>query len=130
MTLVEAMLASLLFLLGTSAAAQLWNQGLRASQEVAQREKRLHRLETLLLASEGAVRDWAARQGPASDCQGALEELLPRLRALNPAGSATFSHPPSPPGTLHLRWEEDGLRKERLLSPTALELCREGADGP
>jgi hypothetical protein len=130
MTLVEALLASLLFLMGSSAVAQLWSQGLRTSHDLAQRQDRLHRLERLLLASEGMARDWAARLGPASDCQSALEQLVPLLRSLNQGGNATFSLPPSPAGTLHLRWEEDGFQKERLLSPTALELCREGGHGP
>lgn len=130
MTLVEALLASLVFLIGTTAAAQLWSQGLQTSQDLAQREERLHKLERLLLASEGTARTWAAHQGPASDCQGALDQLEPLLHALNPGGNTTFSQPPSPPGTLHLRWEEDGLRKERLFSPTALELCREGSHAP
>lgn len=129
MTLLDVVLASLVLLLGTSAASQLWIQGLRSSRELAQREERLQKLEALLLASEGMARDQAARLGPASDCQAAVDQLLPRLRALPPAREATLSQPPSPPGTVHLRWEAEGLRRERLFSPTALGLCRGGHHG-
>ncbi|MFN9661190.1 MAG: hypothetical protein ACK6BC_12630 [Cyanobacteriota bacterium] len=130
MTLVEVVMASLVFMLGTATAAQLWSHGLRSSRDLAQREERLHRLDGLLLASEGMARDLAVRLGPASDCQVASAQLVPRLRALPSARQATLSQPPSPPDTLHLRWETAGLRRERLLSTTALRLCREGDHEP
>lgn len=125
MTLLDVVLASLVLLLGTSAASQLWIHGLRSSRELAQREERFQKLEALLLASEGMARDQAARLGSANDCQAAVDQLLPRLRALSPTGEATLTQPPTPAGTLHLRWEAEGLRRERLYSPSALGLCRE-----
>lgn len=128
MTLMEAVMASLVLMIGTSAAAQLWSHSLRSTQDLARREERLHRLDALLLASEGMARELAASQGPARDCPTVMAELLPLLRVLPPAREATLSQPPSPAGTLHLRWEADGLRRERLLSGTALGLCREGND--
>jgi hypothetical protein len=129
MTLVEAVMASLVLMLGTSAAAQLWSHGLRSSLDLAQREDRFQQLEALLLASEGMARKLAAQQGPASACHVAVAQLLPQLRALPTARAATLTQPSSPPGTVHLRWEADGLRRERLFSTTALGLCREGNDG-
>lgn len=129
MTLVEAVMASLVLMLGTSAAAQVWGHGLRTSREVALREERLHALDALLLASEGIARDLAASQGPLGECQAATAQLLPLLRALPGAEEATLSQPPSPPGTVHLRWEAGDLRRERLFSASALGLCQEDDHG-
>jgi hypothetical protein len=135
MSLTEVVAAALVLLVGSSSAARLWGQGLRASVDLAQREARLRQLDTLLLASEGEARELAAQLGPASDCQVAAGQLLPLLRALPTelarAGEApaTLTLPPSEPRLLHLRWEAGGLRRERLLSPAALGLCREGSHG-
>jgi hypothetical protein len=129
MTLLETVMASLVLMLGTSAAAQMWCHGLRTSVNAGQREERLDRLEALLLASEGMVRHVADRGEPEGDCQVAIAQLLPRLRALDPERTATLSQPPSPAGTLHLRWDADGLRRERLFSTTALRLCQEANHG-
>lgn len=125
MTLLEAVMASLVLMIGTSAAAQLWSHGLRSSLELVRREQRLQRLEGLLLSSEGMARDQARRLGPAGDCPTAVAQLLPRLRALPPAREATLTRIPSPSGTLHLRWEAEGLRRERVFSTSALRLCQE-----
>jgi hypothetical protein len=129
MTLLEAVMASLVLMIGTSAAAQLWSHGLRSSLEMARREQGLQRLEGLLLGSEGLARELAARLGPDNDCPTALAQLLPRIQSLPAAREATLTLPPSPPGTVHLRWETDGLRRERLLSTSALGLCREADHG-
>jgi len=129
MTLVEAVMASLVLMVSTASSAWLSSQGLRSSWHLAQREERLHRLDDLLLASEGMARDLAASQGAASDCQAAVAQLVPLLQTLPSAREASLSQPPSPPGTLHLRWEADGLRRERLLSVTALRLCQEDNHG-
>jgi hypothetical protein len=133
MTMAEAVAASLVFLLGCSSAAQLWSQGLRASWELARREAQLERLDTLLVASEGAARKLATTGGPAVDCQVAAAQLMPVLQALpaavSPDQPATLSFPASGPGLLHLRWETGGLQRERLLSPSALGLCQEGSYG-
>ena len=59
----------------------------------------------------------------------AVAQLVPLLRTLPSAQEASLSQPPSPPGTLHLRWEADGLQRERLLSVTALRLCQEDNHG-
>ncbi|MFN7679082.1 MAG: hypothetical protein ACK5QW_10885, partial [Cyanobacteriota bacterium] len=80
MTLLEAAMASLVLMLATTAAGQLWSQGVRISGLATQREERLHALEALLLASEGTARYWAAGQGPSADCQAALGQLTPLLR--------------------------------------------------
>ncbi|MFN9622542.1 MAG: hypothetical protein ACK587_06885 [Cyanobacteriota bacterium] len=129
MTLLEAVMASLVLMIGTSAAAQLWSQGLRTSLELARREQRLQQLETLLLSSEGLARDGAVHLGTANDCSAAEARLLSRLRALPSAAEATLTRPASSPGTLHLRWEADGVRRERIFSHSALGLCQEGSDG-
>jgi hypothetical protein len=130
MTLMEAVMASLVLMLATTASGQLWSQGLRISGLATQREERLHTLEALLLASEGTARDWAAGHGPSADCQVAVNQLTPLLRALPNAQRATLYLSPTPLGTVHVRWELDGLRRERLLSATALRLCGEAGDVP
>jgi hypothetical protein len=127
MTLMEAVMASLVLMLATTTAGQLWSQGLRISSRVAQREEQLHSLDALLLASEGLARELAAMQGPISDCQEAVGHLTVQLRALPHAPQITLSFPASPPGTLHVRWEVDGLRRERLLSASTLRLCQEAS---
>ncbi|MEB3259023.1 MAG: hypothetical protein VKP63_00155 [Cyanobacteriota bacterium] len=129
MTLLEAVMASLLLMLGSSAAARLWSHGLQTTATVGQREERLDRLEALLLASEGLARN-LAHADPPGDCQVAIARLRQGLQALDPEGMATLSHPPSPPGTVHLRWEADGLRRERIFSPSVWGLCRGGDHGP
>lgn len=131
MSVTEVLLAAALMALGGSAAAQLWGQALLASHAVALRQERLHTLDGLLLASEAAARAWAAGADPveaAEPCPGA-DALEPRLRALPAAAGATLSLPPSPAGLVHVRWELGGLRRERLLSASALGLCREGGGG-
>ncbi|MEB3317692.1 MAG: hypothetical protein VKO39_06075 [Cyanobacteriota bacterium] len=125
MTVLEAVMASLVLMLGTSTSAWMWNHGLRTSLELAQREERLQRLDALLLASEGMARRLATQLQPASDCDVAIAQLLPQLRALPAARSARLTQPSSPAGTVHLRWEADGLRRERLFSASALRLCVE-----
>jgi hypothetical protein len=133
MTLAEAVAASLVWMVGCGSAAQLWSQGLRASWDLERREAQLDRLESLLVASEGAARNLATSEGPAVDCQVALGQLVPLLQAL-PATvalgeSATLTLPPTGPGLIHLRWEAGGLHRERLLSASALGLCQEGIHG-
>jgi hypothetical protein len=131
MTLLEAAMASLVLMLATTAAGQLWSQGVRISGLATQREERLHALEALLLASEGTARHWAAGQGPSADCQAALGQLTPLLRALPNAQRATLFLSSAPQGTVHVRWELDGLRRERLWSAAALGLCGgEASDAP
>jgi type II secretory pathway component PulJ len=130
MTLLEAVMASLLLMLGSSAAARLWSHGLQTTATLGQREERLDRLEALLLASEGLARDLAVKMDQQGDCQVAITRLRQGLQALAPEGMATLSHPPSPPGTVHLRWESDGLRRERVFSPSVWGLCRGGDHGP
>ena len=129
MTLLEAIMASLLLMLASSAAGQVWSEGLRVSGRVAQREERAQTLDALLLASEGSVRDLAATQGPASDCQDAIAQLPPLLSSLPNPRQATLSLPASPAGTVHVRWELAGMRRERLWSVTALRLCQETGHG-
>jgi hypothetical protein len=129
MSLLESVLASLVLMIGTSAAAQMWSQGLRSSLELARREEGLQRLEGLLLSSEGLAREQADRTGAGSDCPTAVAQLQSGLRALPPAREATLTLPPTPPGTLHLRWDSQGLRRERVFSLSAWRLCREADHG-
>ena len=133
MTLAEAVAASLVWMVGCGSAAQLWSQGLRASWELSRREAHMERLESLLVASEGAARFLAASQGPAVDCQVAVGQLVPMLQALPtavaPGQPANLALPTSAPGLLHLRWETGGFKRERLLSLSALGLCQEAGGG-
>jgi hypothetical protein len=130
MSLLDALMASLVLMLGTSAAGQLWCHGLLVSQDLAKREESLQRLDALMLASETLARELAAGQGSDGSCQNVIAEFLPRLQALAPTREVFVAQPESPPGTLHLRWEADGLRRERLFSATALGQCREADHGP
>lgn len=136
MTLAETVAASLVLMVGSSAAAQVWSQTLRSSSELAHREAQLLALDALLLASEGQARALADRQqGPAIDCPTAIGELVPLLRALpqtlakGEGPGATLTLPPSAPGLLHVRWESAGVRRERLFSASVLGLCREASHG-
>jgi hypothetical protein len=136
MTLAETVTASLVLMIGSSAAAQVWSQTLRASSVLARQEAQLHALDALLLASEGQARALAKSKGPATDCPAALGQLEPLLRALpsflaqSKGQGATLTLPPSAPGMLHVRWESAGVKRERLLSASVLGLCREVAHGP
>lgn len=139
MNLAETVGASLVLVVGCSASAQLWSQGIRASAELAQREAQMERLESLLVASEGTARQLASEEAaqkkanpnrPVPTCQALTAQLMPRLQALPLAqGSqppATLSLPPGGADLLHLRWEAGGVQRERLLSLSAVGLCREG----
>ncbi|MFN6338271.1 MAG: hypothetical protein ACK41W_06025 [Cyanobacteriota bacterium] len=130
MNLMEVVMAALVLMLGTSAAARLWGEALRASGDLAQREERLHNLEALLLASEGKARAWATNLTTTGACPEVAERLESQLRELPATPGAILTLPPSPSGVLHVRWEAGGLRRERLLSVSALGLCREGGHGP
>lgn len=136
MNLAEALGASLVLVIGCSSSAQLWNQGVRATAELAQREEQMDRLESLLVASEGTARQLArAQQAPAANCQAASGQLVAQLQALplaqasTPPATLTLPQPPGP-GLLHLRWEAGGVQRERLLSLSAVGLCREGSHAP
>ena len=133
MNLAETVGASVVLMLGCSSAGQLWSQGFRSGAELAQREAHMDRLESLLVASEGRARQLAkTQQPPATDCQAAAGQLVPELQALplaqasNPPATLSLPQPPGP-GLLHLRWEAGGVQRERLLSLSAVGLCREGA---
>jgi len=142
MNLAEGVGASMVLLLGCSSAAQLWSQGLRSSLELARRESHLDRLESLLVASEGTARQLAKEEEnrklanpnqPAPNCQAVTAQLVSQLQALPTAKAskrpATLSLPQPPgPGLLHLRWESGGVQRERLLSLSAVGLCREGSN--
>jgi hypothetical protein len=136
MTLAETVAASLVLMIGSSAAAQVWSQTLRASSELARQEAQLHALDALLLASEGQAWVLAKSQGPATDCPAAIGQLVPLLRALpsvlaqSKGQGASLTLPPSAPGMVHVRWESAGVKRERLLSASVLGLCREVAHGP
>ena len=132
MSLAEAVAASLVLMVGASASAQMWSQALRGSWELAQREAQLQRVDALVLASEGKARELASSANPSTPCADATGQLVAHLRAL-PSGDgqpATLTVPSSHPGVLHLRWESGGVIRERLLSPSALGLCREASHGP
>ncbi|MGA1304918.1 MAG: hypothetical protein ACO3ZD_12825 [Cyanobium sp.] len=136
MNLAEALGASLVLVIGCSSSAQLWNQGVRATAELAQREEQMDRLESLLVASEGTARQLArVQQAPAANCQAASDQLVEQLQALplaqasTPPATLTLPQPPGP-GLLHLRWEAGGVQRERLLSLSAVGLCREGSHAP
>jgi hypothetical protein len=136
MTLAETVAASLVLMIGSSAAAQVWSQTLRASSVLARQEAQLHALDALLMASEGQARVLAKSQGPATDCPAAIGQLVPLLRALpsvlaqSKGQEASLTLPPSAPGMVHVRWESAGVKRERLLSASVLGLCREVAHGP
>jgi hypothetical protein len=134
MNLAETVGASVVLMLGCSSAGQLWSQGFRSGAELAQREAHMDRLESLLVASEGRARQLAkTQQPPATDCQAAAGQLVPELQALplaqasNPPATLSLPQPPGP-GLLHLRWEAGGVQRERLLSLSAVGLCREGGN--
>ena len=133
MSLAEAVVASLVLMLGCSSAAQLWCQGLRANWDLAQREGQLVRLDSLMAESEGRARTLANSQGPAANCLVAANQLVPMLQtmpaAVAPGQPANLSLPPVAPGLLHIRWEVGGFQRERLLSLSALGLCQEGGYG-
>jgi primosomal protein N' len=102
----------------------------------------LDRLESLLVASEGTARQLAKEEEnrklanpnqPAPNCQAVTAQLVSQLQALPTAKAskrpATLSLPQPPgPGLLHLRWEAGGVQRERLLSLSAVGLCREGSN--
>jgi hypothetical protein len=144
MNLAETVCASVVLMLGCSSAGQLWSQGFRSGAELAQREAHMDRLESLLVASEGTARQLASevaseeaaqkKDNPnwrAPTCQELTARLMPRLQALpqtQPSQPpATLSLPPGGANLLHLRWEAGGVQRERLLSLSAVGLCREGA---
>lgn len=125
MNLIDVVMASLVLMVGASAAAQLWSQALRSTWDQALREERLQALDALLLASEGQARELVASKGTREDCALAKAELATLLRTLPTDPGTALILPASPPGMVYLRWENGPLRRERLLSATALGLCRE-----
>jgi hypothetical protein len=134
MSLAEAVAASLVLMVGSSAAAQLWSQALRSSWHLARQEEHHQRLEALVLASEHNARHLASSLGPTEDCAEAANQLVLLLKpmASGEAGGhgITFTTPASRPSTVHARWETGGQRRERLLSVSALGLCQEVSHAP
>ena len=134
MSLVEVVSASLILMLGCSSAAQLMSRGGQSSVELKRWGVLQERLDTLMVASEGKARQLASTQGPATDCQVAAALLEPELQALPaslaPGEPVSLVFSSAGAGLVHVRWEvpwqNTTLKRERLLSASALGLCQEG----
>jgi len=129
MNLAEVVSASLILMLGCSSSAQLLSKGGQSSVELKQLGALQERLDTLMVASEGTAR----HMGLAQNCQLAAAQLEPQLQAL-PATlapgqqvSLSFSSSSEVDGLMHVRWEvpwqNTTLKRERLLSASALGMC-------
>ncbi|MGA1304880.1 MAG: hypothetical protein ACO3ZD_12635 [Cyanobium sp.] len=138
MSLVEVVSASVILMLGCSSAAQLMSRGGQSSVELKQWGVLQAQLDTLMVASEGKARQLASTQVPATDCQVAAALLEPELQALPaalaPGAQVSLSFSSAGAGLMHVRWEvpwqNTTLKRERLLSASALGLCQEGGYAP
>lgn len=133
MSLAEVVTASLILMLGFSSSAQLLSKGGQSSEELKQWGALQEQLDTLMVSSEGRARQLARTQGPTTDCQTAAANLEPELQALvaslAPGGQVNLSFSSAGAGLVHVRWhvpwQGSTLKRERLLSASALGLCQE-----
>jgi hypothetical protein len=133
MSLAEVVTASLILTLGFSSTAQLLSKGGQSHVELKRWAALQEQLDTLMVSSEGKARQLASTQVPTTNCQAAAANLEPELQALvaslAPGGQVNLSFSSAGAGLVHVRWEvpwqATTLKRERLLSASALGLCQE-----
>ena len=128
MNLVEAMVASAMFVTSSSCSLQLWAGSVSWARQAEAQQQQAAKLEAALLASQAQLTALAGT-AIAADCTAASSWLAAHLQSL-PSGEGLVRQVSAEPGGL-VRLQvaaAEGMERQRLLSPAAYGLC--GAQPP
>lgn len=125
MTLLEVLLAGVLFFASSSASLLLWSRTLATLQADGRRGEQMELLEAALLAAESRLRDPALLPAPGAD---SCEQLALRLAqtlagAPAPQGVTRTLEATEAGGPLRLRLSLEDLQRERSYEPAAFGGC-------
>lgn len=132
MTLVESVVASLLFASVATASAGIWSLGLMAETHRTAQERSLDRIDAELNAVDVRVRAEGAAPAAGGDCATAVHALVARVEALPVGEGVVRQVVPDDAGEgvwVKVAVEGQPEDRRRWFSPAALGLCGGGADG-
>ena len=123
MNLVEAMVASALFVTSSSCSLQLWSGSASWARQAEAQQQQAAQLEAALLASQAQLTALAGT-AIAADCTAASSWLAAHLQSL-PSGEGLVRQVSAEPGALVRVAVSDanGLERQRWYSPAAFGLC-------
>ena len=123
MNLVEAMVASAMFVTSSSCSLQLWAGSASWARQAEAQQQQAAKLEAALLASQAQLTALAGTP-IAPDCTAASSWLAAHLQSL-PSGEGLVRQVSAEPGALVRVAVSDanGLERQRWLSPAAYGLC-------
>ena len=123
MNLVEAMVASAMFVTSSSCSLQLWSGSASWARQAEAQQQQAAQLEAALLASQAQLTALAGTP-IAADCAAASSWLAAHLQSL-PSGEGLVRQVSAEPGAL-VRLQVAGAggeQRQRWLSPAAYGLC-------
>ncbi|MCP9777009.1 MULTISPECIES: hypothetical protein [unclassified Cyanobium] len=123
MNLVEAMVASAMFVTSSSCSLQLWSGSASWARQAEAQQQQAAQLEAALLASQAQLTALAGTT-IAADCTAASSWLVAHLQSL-PSGEGIVRQVSTEPGAL-VRLQvagAGGVQRQRWLSPAAYGLC-------
>ena len=123
MNLVEAMVASAMFVTSSSCSLQLWSSSASWARQAEAQQQQAAKLEAALLASQAQLTALAGT-AIAADCKAASRWLAAHLHSM-PSGEGLVRQVSAEPGALVRVAVSDanGLERQRWLSPAAYGLC-------
>lgn len=123
MNLVEALVASAMFVTSSSCSLQLWSGSASWARQAEVQQQQATQLEAALLASQAQVTALAGTP-IAADCAAASSWLAAHLRSL-PSDEGLVRQVSAEPGALvRLQLSNNGVvQRQRWLSPAAYGLC-------
>lgn len=123
MNLVEALVASAMFVTSSSCSLQLWSSSASWARQADVQQQQAIQLEAALLASQAQLTALAGTP-IAADCTAASSWLAAHLHSL-PSGEGLARQVSAEPGALVLVavGGANGLQRQRWLSPAAYGLC-------
>jgi len=128
MNLVEAMVASAMFVTSSSCSLQLWAGSASWARQAEAQQQQAAKLEAALLASQAQLTALAGT-AIAADCTAASSWLAAHLQSM-PSGEGLMRQVSAEPGGM-VRLQvaaAEGMERQRWLSPAAYGLC--GAQPP
>ena len=123
MNLVEAMVASAMFVTSSSCSLQLWSSSASWARQAEAQQQQAAKLEAALLASQAQLTALAGT-AIAADCTAASSWLAAQLQSM-PSGEGLVRQVSADPGGL-VRLQVTGAggeQRQRWLSPAAYGLC-------
>ena len=123
MNLVEAMVASAMFVTSSSCSLQLWSGSASWARQAEAQQQHAAQLEAALLASQAQLTALAGTT-IAADCTAASSWLAAHLQSLH-SGEGIVRQVSAEPGAL-VRLQvatAGGVQRQRWLSPAAYGLC-------